>query len=70
MKAKLPKAWRILHPNGTYYAGWTGIGPAFGATRENAQRLSSEQEALFASGHYGFVGCKLERPDGTFKDWP
>jgi hypothetical protein len=61
----MPKGYRIIEPKfNLYYAGPSGIGPRFGATRENAHVFKTYNEAYGATAHYAFVGCKIEDPEG------
>jgi len=54
----------IKHDNGTYYAGWTAIGPCFGATLEQAERFRSMLEAHALMGrHFAFASATVERLD-------
>lgn len=62
------KKWRIFEPkHRTYYAGPSSIGPMFGATREKAATFDSALEAVRAMGHWAFIGCRLELPNGKLQ---
>lgn len=64
-RSDVPKGWRIFDPkSGSYYAGPSGIGPRFGATRETAHVFLTALETVSAMGHWAFSGCCLELPDG------
>lgn len=66
MSKRLPKKWRIIDPkSGTYYAGPSGIGPRFGATREAAMTFGSLAEAAQTMGHWAFATCRIELPDSS-----
>jgi hypothetical protein len=61
----VPKGWRIYDPkSGSYYAGPSGIGPRFGASRKTAHVFLTALETVSAMGHFAFSGCSLETPDG------
>lgn len=65
--SKIPKGWRIYDPkSGSYYAGPSGIGPRFGATRKTAHVFLTALETVSAMGHWAFSGCCLETPDGKW----
>ena len=52
----------IKHNNGTYYKGWTGIGPCFGATKEDALRFQDAFDAAHEMGrHWCFGSCVVEK---------
>lgn len=57
-----PRAWRIRHSNGTYYAGPSGIGPRFGATRRDAATFASAEAASRSMLHWAFAVCHVEDP--------
>ena len=60
---------RIKHDNGTYFHMWTTIGPAFGATKEEAATYSSEIAALQEQGkHYAFGETVIEKEQSAEHD--
>lgn len=68
MSKRTPRKWRIFEPkSGTYYAGRSGIGPCFGATRSTAMFFDSADEAVREMGHWAFTGCWLEMPSGKLQ---
>lgn len=51
----------IKHSNGSYYIGWTAIGPQFGSSKKDALRFESKNDAISESGkHFGFVQTEIE----------
>jgi len=56
------KKFLIRNGNGTYFRCWTGIGPCFGASREEAERFDTEQEARMETCKhtYAFSDCEIE----------
>ena len=63
----VPKGWCIYDPkSGSYYAGPSGIGPRFGASRKTAHVFLTALETVSAMGHIAFSGCCLETPDGKW----
>jgi hypothetical protein len=62
VKKKSGEKFVIRGSNGTYFECWTGIGPCFGATKENAMRFDTEQEArLETCKHsFAFFGSRIE----------
>lgn len=65
MASRKRKTFRIRHDNGTYYKYSTGIGPAFGGTREDAAVYTDRADvALVLGTHFAFGDCELEVSDG------
>lgn len=68
MRRKL--TWKIFDPrSGSYYVGWSGIGPRFGAPRAGAMGFTSAESAILEMGSHStaFVGCLLELPNGKLR---
>jgi len=55
----------IIHENGRYYTGMTGIGPCFGSDNPmEAMVFNTRFDAgIEMSTHYGFISCAIVAAD-------
>jgi len=55
-------SWVILGENKTYYECMTGIGPCFGATKEEAKKFQTKKDAIHETfkHSFAFFGSEIE----------
>lgn len=56
--------YAIRHDNGTYYTGFTGIGPRFGGTEGQAIKYTTKDEAIRVSCHWAFAEADVVEVEG------
>lgn len=64
------RQWRIKRPGASryYYKQMTDVGPMFAHGRDQAKTFPTAEAAVREMGlHWGFVGCRIELPDGKLE---